>query len=124
MKQSEIVALKEGRLDTSAAQFDTAELMDDAQKDVSGEHVIEQPTENIEDISMTISHIKTPKKVSDMRSSKPSLISKSTKKKTQKLIQSEAKQQYGAKNTISSKKETKYMAISLSNERFNDSHAK
>ena len=85
--------------------------------------MIEHPTENIEDVSMTISHIKTPKKVSDMKSYKPSIISKSTKKKTQKLIQSEAKHLYG-KGNVSSKKETKYMAISLSNERFNDKNIK
>lgn len=37
MKQSEIVALKEVRLDTSAAQFDTNELIEDMDKGSSGE---------------------------------------------------------------------------------------
>lgn len=84
MKQSEIVALKEGRLDTSAAQFDTNEFIEDIEKLSSGEQVIEHPMENIEDVSMTISHIKTPKKVSDMKSSKLTGTAKSNKKKTAK----------------------------------------
>lgn len=81
MKQTEIVALKEGRLDTSAGGFDTNEMREDAEKEDSGEQMIEQPMENIDDVSMAISHIKTPKKVSDMRS-KPGGTLKGKKKKT------------------------------------------
>ena len=117
MKQSESVALKEGRLDTSAAQFDTNELLDDKEREAYGEHIIEQPMENIDDISMAISHIKTPKKVSDMKSGR-SGFGKSAKKKTQKLIQSESKYQYGKNTGLSSKKEAKQMTNSLSNEHF------
>ena len=80
MKQSEIVALKDGRLDTSAAQFDSIEMREDAEKEDSDDH-IEQPMENIDDVSMAISHIKTPKKVSDMRS-KPGGAAKGKKKKS------------------------------------------
>ena len=72
MKHSENIAMKEPRLDTSAEHFDSSDFKEDLDRvEQSGEQLIEQPTENIQDISMAVSHIKTPKKVSDMRSSKP-----------------------------------------------------
>lgn len=79
MKQSEIVAHKDGRLDTSAGQYDSIEMKEEAEREDSDEQ-IEQPMENIDDVSMAISHIKTPKKVSDMRS-KPGAAAKAKKKK-------------------------------------------
>lgn len=85
MKHSEVIANKDDRLDTSAAQFDTKELLESQDRSDAIEKVVENPMENIDDISMAISHhIKTPKKVSDMRSSKPIFSGKTTKKKVPK----------------------------------------
>ena len=91
MKQSEIAA-PGGRLDTSAAVFDSNELNEEFEREGSAARLFEYPTENIDEIAMPISHIKTPKKVSDMRSKPERQFGASGKSKKKGGIQNHVHQ--------------------------------
>ena len=119
MKSSDTFANKDGRLERSAAHFDTSELREGLErKDDSVDQIMDHPIDNIDEVSMAISHhVQTPNKITDFRNNKPTVLpaNKTARKRGSKFAMTDQKNNH-SKNANTMKKETKYMAISLSNE--------